>query len=190
MVAFEKIHRIWRYPPPPMTFRSSPVSVPIPAEVAKAPSNGGLEGLAILPDRRLLALTEEFRNSDGSYKGWLIEDRRAFEVSYLPSDGFQVTDCAALSNGDVIVLERRYVPLGILAGRLKLVRAEKVQPGAILIGEELIKLEYPLEVDNFEGVAVQEDPRRGTIIYLVSDNNYHPLQRTLLLQFRLNQGDN
>jgi hypothetical protein len=73
---------------------------------------------------------------------------------------------------------------------LTLVQAEKVQPGAILIGEELIKLEYPLQVDNFEGVAVQEDPRRGTIIYIVSDNNYHPLQRTLLLQFRLNQGDN
>jgi len=41
-------------------------------------------------------------------------DRRqtVFELSYLPSEGFRVTDCAALSNGDVIVLERRYVPFG------------------------------------------------------------------------------
>jgi hypothetical protein len=187
MVSFEKVHRIWRYPPPPLTFHSLPIPVPVPAELARAPSNGGLEGLTILPDGRLLALTEEFQNTDGSFKGWLFEGERFFEVSYLPSKGFQVTDSAGLSNGDVIVLERRYVPLGILSARLKLVGGKNVQPGAKLLGEELLKLEYPLDVDNFEGVAIQEDPSEGTIIYIVSDNNYHPLQRTLLLQFRLNE---
>lgn len=184
LVAFEKVHRIWRYPPPPITFRSLPAPVLTPADVGKAPSNGGMEGIAAFSDGRLLALTEEFQNPDGNFKGWLIEGERVFELSYLPSEGFRVTDCAALSNGDVIVLERRYVPLGILSTRLKLVRATTIQPGSKLVGEELIKLEYPLEVDNFEGVAVQEDPRNGTIIYIVSDDNYHPLQRTLLFQFR------
>jgi hypothetical protein len=185
MVAFEKIHRIWRYPPPPLTYHSLPVPVPIPALVAQAPSNGGLEGIAVFSDGRLLALTEEFQNPDGSFKGWLIDGQQFFELSYLPSQDFRVTDCAALSNGDVIVLERRYVPFGILSATVKLVRAATIQPGSKLIGEELIKLEYPLEVDNFEGVAVQEGPRSGTIIYIVSDDNYHPIQRTLLLQFRL-----
>jgi hypothetical protein len=85
----------------------------------------------------------------------------------------------------VIVLERRYVRFGILSARLKLVRGETVQPGAKLPGEELLQLEYPLNVDNFEGVAVQEDPSNGTIIYIVSDDNYNPFQRTLLFQFRL-----
>jgi hypothetical protein len=184
MVSFEKVHRIWRYPPPPITFHSLPVPVPIPANVGKAPSNGGMEGIAVFSDNRLLALTEEFQNPDGSFKGWLIEDEQFFELSYLPSEGFRVTDCAALSNGDVIVLERRYVPFGILSARLTLVRGPNVRPGAKLVGEELLKLEYPLNVDNFEGVAVQEDSR-GTIIYIVSDDNYHPLQRTLLFQFRL-----
>jgi hypothetical protein len=168
---------------PSIEFYSPPLPVPIPPEVSRAPSNGGLEGIAVLPGSRLLALTEEFQNRDGSFKGWLIEGKRFSELSYLPSEGFRVTDCAALSNGDVIVLERSYIPLGILSARLKLVRAEKIQPGSVLIGEDLIKLEYPLEVDNFEGVTVQEDT--GTLIYIVSDDNYHPLQRTLLLQFRL-----
>ncbi|HXV81120.1 MAG TPA: esterase-like activity of phytase family protein, partial [Candidatus Binatia bacterium] len=104
IIAFENVHRVWRYSPPPLTFHSLPISLPIPAEVSKAPRNGGIEGLAILRDGRLLALTEEFRNSDGSYKGWLIDGERFFEVSYLPPEGFRVTDCAALSNGDVIVL--------------------------------------------------------------------------------------
>jgi hypothetical protein len=190
IIAFETIHRIWRYPSPPHTFHSLPIAVPLPAEVERAPSNGGLEGLAILPDGRLLALTEEFQNLDGSFKGWLIEGERFPEVSYLPSDDFRVTDCAALSNGDVIVLERRYIPLVSLSARLSLVRGEQVQSGAKLVGEELSKLQYPLAVDNFEGVAVQEDPVKGTIIYIVSDDNYHPFQRTLLLQFRLNQSGN
>jgi hypothetical protein len=183
LVAFEQAHRIWRYPSPPATFYSPPLPVPIPPEVSRAPSNGGIEGISVFPDGRLLVLTEEFQNPDKTFKGWLIEGKRFSELSYLPSEGFRVTDCAALSNGDVIVLERSYIPLGILSARLKLVRAEKIQPGSVLIGEDLIKLEYPLEVDNFEGVTVQEDT--GTLIYIVSDDNYHPLQRTLLLQFRL-----
>ena len=185
IVAFEQVHRIWRYPPPPLTFHSSPTPVPIPPLAARAPSNGGLEGIAVFADGRLLALTEEFQNPDGSFKGWLIDGQQFFELSYLPSPDFRVTDCAALSNGNVIVLERRYVPLGILSARLKLVRGQTVQPGAKLLGEELLKLEYPLNVDNFEGVAVQEDPNNGTIIYIVSDDNYNPFERTLLLQFRL-----
>src|SRR5215813_6706192 len=164
IVAFEQVHRIWRYPPPPLTFHSSPTPVPVPPEVAKAPRNGGLEGVAVLPDGRLLVLTEEFQNPDGSFKGWLIDGQQFFELSYLPSPEFRVTDCAVLNNGDVIVLERRYVPFGILSARLKLVRGENVQPGAKLVGEELLNLESPLNVDNFEGVAVQEDPSSGTII--------------------------
>jgi hypothetical protein len=190
MVAFEKSHRIWRYPPPPLTAHSLPVPVSVPSEIAKAPANGGLEGITILSDGRLLALTEEFQNPDGSFKGWLIEGQRFFELSYFPSEGFQVTDCAALSSGDVIVLERRYVPFGILSARLKLVRSQNIRPGAKLLGEELLRLQYPLAVDNFEGVAVQEDPRKRPLIYIVSDDNYHPLQRTLLLQFRLNKMGN
>jgi hypothetical protein len=114
-----------------------------------------------------------------------LENVRFEELSYRPSEGFRVSDCAALKNGDVIFLERRYVPLGILFARLKLIKATNIRPGNKLAGEELLRLEYPLEVDNFEGVAVAEDPIKGTLIYLVSDDNYNVFQRTLLLQFRL-----
>jgi hypothetical protein len=184
VVAFEQAHRLWRYPPSPGNFHSTARPVSVPPELARAPANGGLEGIAYLPDGRLLALTEEFQNEDGSFKGWLLENSRFAELSYLPSDGFRVTDCAALPNGDVVVLERRYVPLGIWHARLKLVSGRGVRGEAKLIGEEILKLEAPLHVDNFEGVAVAEDAK-GTMIYVISDDNYSALQRTLLLQFRL-----
>jgi hypothetical protein len=189
LVAFEGVHRIWRYSPPPKTFESTPVAVPIPSAMARAPNNGGIEGLTMLPDGRLLALTEELKNPDGSFKGWLIDDSQFAELSYAPAEGFRVTDCAALNNGDVLVLERRYVPIGILSARLTLVKANSLQPGAKLEGKELLKLEQPLAVQNFEAVAAQQTSH-GTMIYIVSDDNYSPFQQTLLLQFLLPTTDN
>lgn len=183
LVAFEHYHRLWRYPPPPRHFSSPPIAVPVPPELAKAPINGGLEGVAVLPNGHILALTEEFQNPDGSFKGWLIDDGRFAEVSYVPSDGFRVSDCVALANGDVIVLERSHTFLR-LRGTVKVVSAASLRPGAKLSGKELLRLEPPLAAENFEALTVQEDPIYGTMIYVVSDDNFHPLQRTLLLQFR------
>ena len=184
LVGFEGVHRIWRYSAPPDTFASAPVSVSVPAAIARAPSNGGIEGLTMLPDGRLLILTEQFENSDGSLKGWLLDGNQSEELSYVPADGFRVTDCAALPNGDVLVLERRYVPFGILSARVTRVEGKRIQSGAKLVGQELVKLEQPLAAENFEGMAVQQTAK-GTMLYIVSDDNYNPFQQTLLLQFLL-----
>ena len=183
-VAFEGRHRIWRYDAPPRTLESTPIPIAVPTDLLRAPSNGGLEGLTALPNGRMLALTEEFANPDGSFKGWLLDGNRFGELSYSPAKGFHVTDCAALDNGDVLVLERRYIPFGVMSGRLTMVEGKTVKPGAKLSGKELLRIEHPLVVENFEGLAVQQTAK-GTMIYLVSDDNYNPFQETLLLQFLL-----
>jgi hypothetical protein len=188
LVAFEGSHRIWRYSPPPNTFESTPVSVQIPPTAAQAPSNGGIEALTTLADGRLLIIAEELENPDGSVKAWVLDHRQFTELSYLPAKGFRVTDCAALSNGDVLVLERRYMPFGILSARLTRVKAGGLRPGAKLAGKELLKLEQPLAVENFEGIAVQQTSN-GTMIFIVSDDNYSRFQQTLLLQFLLSPSD-
>jgi hypothetical protein len=184
LVAFEGVHRIWRYRAPPETFESTPVAIAIPPAMKLAPSNGGLEALTVLADNRLLAITEVFENPDGTLKGWVIDHDQFAELSYVPSKGFAVTDCAALNNGDILVLERRYVRFGILSARLKLVKAVSLQAGAKLIGEELLSLEQPLAVENYEGIAVQQTSK-GIMIFTVSDDNYSSFQQTLLLQFLL-----
>jgi hypothetical protein len=53
----------------------------------------------------------------------------------------------------------------------------------VLAGAEIARLEPPLLADNFEGIAVAP-AHRGLHVLLVSDDNFHPLQRTLLLLFR------
>jgi hypothetical protein len=184
LVAFEGLHRISLYSPPPKTFESTPVSVQIPSAVAQAPSNGGIEALTTLADGRLLIIAEELENPDGSVKVWVLDDGQFTELSYLPAKGFRVTDCAALNNGDVLVLERRYVPFGILSARLTRIKAGSFRPGAKLAGKELLKLEQPLAVENFDGIAVQQTSN-GTMIFTVSDDNYSSFQQTLLLQFLL-----
>jgi hypothetical protein len=184
IVAFESEHRIWRYSPPPATLESTPVRLTAPPNLARAPANGGIEGLTELPDGRLLALTEEFRNPDGSFKGWIIDGEQFSELSYVPAEDYRVSDAASLESGDVLVLERRYRPLGIFSARVIVVKAEAIRPNAQLSGKELLKLEGPLVVDNFEGIAVQVNAK-GTSIFIVSDDNYNSFEATLLYQFML-----
>jgi hypothetical protein len=189
LVGFEGAHRIWRYSAPPNTFTSTPIAVPIPSAIARAPGNGGIEGLTTLPDGRLLVLTEQFANPDRSFKGWLLDQDQSAELSYVPAEGFRVTDCAALDNGDVLVLERHYKHFGILSARVTLVEADSLKLGAKLVGKELLKLEQPLATENYEGIAADRTPQ-GTIIFIVSDNNYGSFQQTLLLQFLLPNSEN
>ena len=78
---------------------------------------------------------------------------------------------------------------GILSARVTLIKGEQVRAGATLRGKELLKLEQPLAAENYEGIAVQRTPR-GTIIFIVSDDNYSSFQQTLLLQFLLPKAAN
>jgi hypothetical protein len=184
LVSFENNHRIWRYPRPPETVTSAALPVPIPNEILRAPRNGGLEAISARPDGRIFAIAERVENPDGSFKAWIIENGRGENLSYVAAAGFNAADAVTLRGGDALVLERRYqVPL-TFAARLSLIKAPQIRPGAVLKGEEILRLEPPLSTDNFEGVAVM-DTSAGTVIFLVSDDNYFSFQRTLLLQFLL-----
>jgi hypothetical protein len=185
IVSFEQVHRLWRYAPAPATFHSVPVPVPVPGALARAPANGGVETVAAMPDGRLIILTEELRQSDGTLAGWILKSDRFEAVSYVPSEGFVPSDGAALKNGDLLVLERRLTALATWEARIKHVAADSLHEGARIRGTEVARIQPPFTVDNFEAMAVYEHPSAGTFLYLVSDDNYIAFQQTLLLQFQL-----
>ncbi|MGH7847968.1 MAG: esterase-like activity of phytase family protein [Candidatus Binatia bacterium] len=185
IVSFEQAHRLWRYAPTPATFASKPVPIPVPARLTRARANGGVECVAALGDGRLIILTETLRNADGSLAGGILEKEQFHSLSYVPSADFAPSDCAVLKNGDLLVLERQIGFLGSWSARIKRVPGDSLRPGARLEGTEIARLALPLAVDNFEGIAVYEHPQAGTFVYLVSDDNYLPFERTLLLQFLL-----
>ena len=185
IVSFEQIHRLWRYAAAPATFLSVPAPVAVPAGLARAPANGGVETVAALPDGRLIILTEELRQSDGTLAAWILKGDRFEALSYVPSEGFVPSDGAALKNGDLLVLERRLNALATWEARIKHVAADSLRAGARIQGTEIAHIQPPFTVDNFEAMAVYEHPSAGTLLYLVSDDNYIPFQHTLLLQFQL-----
>ena len=74
-----------------------------------------------------------------------------------------------------------------MAVRLRRISARTIVPGARLEGEAIAVLSPPLTVDNLEGVAARRTAAGETLIYLVSDDNFNPLQRSLLLMFALSE---
>jgi hypothetical protein len=185
IVCFEQRHRLWRYPSSPTPLRAAAQKLQTPEELARAPANGGPEAIAVLRDGSLLVITEKYENTDGSLKAWLIKKDQFIALSYLASDDLRPVDAGALTNGDVLVLERRFGLFGGWDIRIKRLSRDSLRAGTWLGGEEIARLVPPLARDNFEGMAVWEHPQAGTFLYLVSDDNYNPFQRTLLLQFRL-----
>lgn len=185
LVSFEGRHRIRRY----LGLNGgaafqAPERVATPPELANAPVNGGLEAMTRLADGTLMILTEYYENSDGSFRGWLMQNGTAAPISYQATDGFMPTDLATLANGDILLLERKF-SLSNMAVRIRRFRSRQVKPGVKLSGEKLATIRHPLTIDNFEGLAVRQDAQGNTLLYLVSDDNFLPFQRTLLLQFRL-----
>ena len=81
------------------------------------------------------------------------------------------------------MLERRFTWLGGFGSRIVRVRGDHIRADAALEGSEIATIDPPLTSENFEGIAVRPLPGGGAYIYLVSDDNFHALQRTLLLMF-------
>jgi len=182
-VAFEQRHRLWRYcgdgaPAGPAAW------VEGPAELSTLPANEGVEGMVRLADGRYLLAGEGAGYEGGDPRGWLGREGRWRELSFARTGDFAPTDLALLPSGDVLLLERRFTPLTGAGARLSILPAAAIRPGARLQGEEVARLQLPLAVDNLEAVAVRRHAD-ATLVYLLSDDNRSVLQRTLLLQFRL-----
>ena len=58
-------------------------------------------------------------------------------------------------------------------------------PGAVADGPSIFEADFGQEIDNMEGIDAHVTADGDTMLTMVSDDNFSPLQRTLLLQFRL-----
>jgi hypothetical protein len=186
LVAFERNHRIWRYP----TLDGTPTPIDLPAGFDRQPENGGPEAIAALPDGRVIAISEDYSTSPGFVVGWIgqpaADGRYAWETfKYTKIPDFNPTAMAALPDGGFVLLERAFdLARGV---RVRVVRAEasEFQAGATVHPHELARLASPWAVDNLEGIAATRGPRGETLLWLMSDDNFNMLQRNLLLLFEL-----
>ena len=186
LVSFERDHRVWRYPGGEDAFSRPSQPLPRAPAFAGLPRNGGLEALATLADGRLLALSEA-QDSLGRYFAFLYDGAGWSALYYRSADGFAPTGAARMPSGDILVVERRFTVLGGFAVRISRIALGDIEPGATFSGQEIAAFAPPLTYDNLEGIAVLPGPDSGVRIALVSDDNFSPVQRTLLLMFRLEE---
>lgn len=177
LVSFERRHRILRYGP---DLSGEPVSLDLPAAIAGLPDNGGIESLALLADGRLFMVAEEGER-DGLLPAWIGGPGAWETLSYQRHAPFRPTGAAALPGGGLLVIERRFSVLGGLGARLVRIAPEELEPGAIIRPREIFSLGSPMLVDNYEAVAVRRRADGRMVATLLSDDNFNPLQSTLLM---------
>jgi hypothetical protein len=182
VIAYEGVHRLRRVALDDPSGPARPL--PTPAALAR-PSNTGLEALTSLPDGTLLALVEGgVLTADGDLAAWRIAGDQIQALGYVASRGFVPTGADRLDD-TIYVVERSFSLLRGFESRIVTLPAAAVRPGARLVGQVLAELRPPLVGENFEGIAVRRGPDGRVLLYLVSDDNFIALQRTLLLQFSL-----
>ena len=187
LVAFERAHRFWWYPATtPEALESTAAQLFFhPHAMHHAPTNGGIEALTplALDSETLLAFAEDLPGPGGA-RGWIFDGAGNEDpIALVAEDGYVPTGATTLANGDVLVLQRRFDLLGFRSGIRLLARADLVA-GNVAESTLVATLSRPLVSDNFEGITAVETPG-GPLVFLLSDNNFTALQRTLLLMFRL-----
>ena len=179
-VAFERRNRLYRYGPPESPWSATPERLWFPEALARGPRNGGIEAMTTLADGRLLAVAEDMVRGEGP-AAWILDGASAVELTIAADEGFQPTGAATLPGGDVLLLERRFgLPAGF-ASRLRRIAGSDLTPGAPIRGAHVATL----AVDNFEAISVAALADGSALVFLLSDDNFSGLQRTLLLAFRL-----
>ena len=183
-VGFERSNTIWRYG----LAGWRPESSARPAAMRRWRSNRGLEALVRLPGGSFLAFSEGAGVAESPvilfHGDPAREGTRAETLRYLPPSGYRITDAALLPDGRLLLLHRRVRLTEGVAAKLTIARLPRLTAGALISGEEIAVLRTPLAVDNMEGLSVTNEGGR-TIVWIASDDNFNPLQRTLLLKFAL-----
>jgi hypothetical protein len=186
LVGFERDHRIWSYSDadPTAALPEGPAArFAAPAGLRDLPENNGIEAMAELKDGRVLMLAEGEENAPGDGIGWLGGPGAWTPVMIRRSDGFRPTALATLPSGGVLLLERYFTETSGPGARISYLPASSLASGGRLEPTLLAEWRLPVTVDNFECLAVAPDAGGGLYLFILSDDNQNPLQRTLLLQF-------
>jgi hypothetical protein len=184
--AFERHNMVWRYRRADLAATASAR----PPPMRRWRANTGAEAMARLADGRFLVLSEGPSDLKPTSEAVLFDGdpaepgTRSARLSYRRVPGYRVTDAAALPDGRLILLNRRFAWLEGFSAVVTIAGTGNLREGAVIEGREVAALRAPVSVDNMEALSVTVE-RGRTIVWIASDDNFFPLQRTLLLKFAL-----
>lgn len=194
-VGFEQRHRVVTYAPLSdlgKALPSTPLTFPFDLDILH--SNGGFESLVVAPEGSeiagaLVAITEKSFDENGNIYAAIIGGPLAGGFRVLPRDEFEITDATFLPDGDLLLLERRFSIATGVGMRLRRIEGSSIRPDAVVDGDILFEANYRSQIDNMEGLDAIPEPDGSVRLIVVSDDNHSILQRTLMLEFRLQPQD-
>ena len=189
LVSFERNVRVWRYDLS-HGLNAKPANMPIGPWVAPLDNNKQLEAITLFHPDTLLAFAEEAPDGGDipaafeAYPGdpAHMNTRLMTVAVHKP---FAITSAATAPDGSVFMLERRFSLLGGLGMEIRHIPPDDFHPGARIEGTVLATLGSEANIDNMEGIAVRKGPRGETLLYVISDDNYNALERTVLMMFEV-----
>jgi hypothetical protein len=179
LISFEgDAPRIWRYAAGDAAARP----VALPPALRRLQRNSGLEALAAGPDGAIYAIPEPSGDLALPFPFWRrAPDGAGWEAGAWPrTPPFLVTGADVGPDGRLYVVERSFTWLGGFSWRL--LRADladwpDLRPDALLTVRG--------GVDNVESVSLWRDAGGSLRAALLTDDNFSPLQRTVLIELAL-----
>lgn len=177
-ISFEGDHRVARLDPG----SNVPRDLPGDPSFADLQINSGFEALATDGERRLLTLPERSGKLDRPFPVWRLDRGRwtqpyalARRPPHLPVGADTGPD------GRFYLLERHFAGIFGFSTRIR-----SFAFGLDGLHDERILLQTtPGTHDNLEGLSVWRDADGALRLTMVSDDNFHFLQRTELVEYRL-----
>jgi hypothetical protein len=191
-VGIERAHRIVRFNFGKDGLLARGVPMPVPPAFRTLPHNASLECLVMAPKAgplggTLIAVSERGLDANGNIQAFLVGGATRGTFSLKRSDDFDVSDCAVAPGGKLLVLERRFSWTSGIAMRIRSVPLTAIKPNATVDGAEVVMADMGYQIDNMEGLSVHRAPGGALVLTLISDDNFSMIQRTLLLQFTLEE---
>jgi hypothetical protein len=189
-IGLERINSIVRLNCGKDRFLARGKPIPVPPELKDLPFNQGLEGMVFVqkPHRlrgTLIAFSERALTPEGNLKAFLIGGPTPGEFAVKRTNHYDISDATLLPDGDILILERQYSLQRGVTMRIRRLSLDAVEPGVLLDGPALIETESRQQVDNMEAISAHRAKSGETVLTIMSDDNFSPAQRTLLLQFTL-----
>jgi hypothetical protein len=197
VVTFENQNARWFFPAinpqNPSDFNKVPHDTDYPKSWSLWPKNGGPEAydqriypelgiMGLIPFTMSLTIAEDAFNDRGATDAELNLSELEIKFRYQTPHGFKPTATALIDDKRALILHRNVSLAAGFSATVSELPIGKIKSDTIVQSREIARLESPLTVDNMEGISYIE--RKGRkYIYIISDDNFSGMQRTLLMKF-------
>ncbi|MBS9476034.1 esterase-like activity of phytase family protein [Ancylobacter radicis] len=189
VVGIERRQEVWSFPAA-NTLEAPGARLISDPELSRLGSNEGPEVVLAPPagtGSAIIVIAEQSPDDPAVLPGFLFDPlakpHRIGRFSITRIDGFSATDAAISDDGQVYLLERRYDPLRGVAMRMRRFPLADIRDGAVIEGQTLIEVNRAAAIDNMEAIGLHRNAAGELVITLMSDDNFSPVQRTVLLRF-------